>query len=70
MNELKIVGFRDLLKIYPQTIKIWNITSKLIQAWRDTDDPTTFVFFEELVLQKRMKIDYHLETPVRLYKEE
>ena len=70
VHELKIVGFRDLLKIYPQTIKIWNITSKLVQAWRDMDDPTSFVFFEELARQERIEIKYQLEKPIKLYTKE
>jgi hypothetical protein len=52
--RMGLVDFRDILDIYPQAIKIWNKIAFLIKKWRiDHQDPTSFIYFEMLVKQKK-----------------
>jgi hypothetical protein len=67
-HKLGLVEFRDLLDMYPQTIKIWNTISSIIQAWREVEKDISFAYFEMLVCQKNFDVDRQFEKPTELHK--
>lgn len=55
--KLKLLSFFDILDIYPQTIKIWQIVGNIIGAWRiQENEDTSFKYFEKLAKQDKSKI--------------
>lgn len=65
--KVGLVNFRDLLDMYPQTIKIWNKVQPLIKIWRETENPSTFIYFEMLARQERLEIRPDFEPPTKLF---
>src|SRR5258708_651701 len=45
VHKVGLVNFRDILDMYPQTVKIWNKVHRLVKLWRETEDPVTFIYF-------------------------
>ncbi len=66
--KMGLVEFRDILDIYPQTIKIWNKVAGIIRAWREIEGPFSFVYFEMLARQERLKVNPQFEPPIKLVK--
>lgn len=64
--KLGLLKYRDILDIYPQTIKFWNKIQPIIKVWRDREDKTSFVYFEMLVSQRKINVDPTFEMPLLL----
>jgi hypothetical protein len=67
--KMGLVQFRDILDIYPQTIKIWNKIPNIIGAWRDIEGSTAFVYFEMLARQTKLGTSPQFEKATELFKE-
>lgn len=65
--KVGLVNFRDLLDMYPQTIKIWNKVRPLIKIWRETENASTFIYFKMLARQERLDIRPEFEPPTKLF---
>ena len=65
--KMQIVSFRDILDMYSQTVEIWNRVAKIIQAWREIEGNTSFVYFEMLARQERLDAQPRFADPVKLY---
>lgn len=67
IHKVGLVTYRDILDMYPQAVKIWNKVYDLVKAWRELEDANTFLYFEMLARQERLKIKPTFETPKKLY---
>ncbi len=65
--KVGLVNFRDILDMYPQTVRVWNKVRPVIAEWRRVENPTAFIYFEMLARQERLTVKPDLEQPVKLY---
>lgn len=65
--KMEVVSFRDILDMYTQTVKIWNRVAPIIEAWRIIEGPTSFVYFEMLARQERLKAEPRFPEATKLF---
>jgi len=66
--KMGIVKFTDILDIYPQAVRVWNIVFDIVQTLRKVyEDDTTFIYFEMLVRQEKFEVKPDFGTAKKLY---